>query len=528
MSDIPPKLINLGNMSDKQLMIENIIRQSKKNPDMKIYDNQIQTADFIAKSIKDCPMRSMFQIIAPMQSGKTGVIISTSIELCDIGYDFDKQIIITGLSDNSWVEQTMNRMTGIMKDEIKVLHRPQLLKHNHLFENLENGVIIIDESHTASEEAMILAKEFDKFGFNDHEVLQKKNIKIIAVSATPDGVYEGMKNNPPETYMIINFKPDHGYTGLKELLERGQIKDGRKLIQFDKDGSIVTQQNKESLTKVRREMREKYKNKGNRYHIFRLPHGITESDATELFEQTWGVGEFRILWWCDSFKNKTINFDILEKEPECHTFIFVKERLRMAKTIHKSFLGILYDRIPKSQKDNGALSQSLAGRCCGYYKNDDIIIYTDIQSIKNYVGMIENEWSSNANNYRSKTVTYSNGHVKSINTYIGTGKDDITMGQTETEQEEFDTFEEMKKFICDKLLKSGPRKSTLEKNKTVDGFYVHHEDTIKKVRKYDDVKNNKRGLSSKATKGTSTYRWIPCYKDITDKNTLVFVVIYTP
>jgi len=524
----PPSHIMTERFRDEyEITLALLKLQARDDPESKIFDNQKSKALEIKSAIESNSELSYVNVFSPMQSGKTGVIIQTAIEFVQLGYSFSNQIILSGLSDKQWLQQTTKRLPYNARDKIKVLHRPQILKHNHIFENLKNAIIFIDESHCASEEDMTLYKMFKKFGFDDHAKLQENNIKIITVSATPDAVYESIKTNPDNTYMTVNFKPAPGYNGLKEYLERGQIKDASKLIRIDKNGSILTRENKIALNdNVQFLIDNFYAGKGNKYHMFRIDHGINEAEIRQLFTSVFGE-TINILWWCD--KKADIDFDILKREPAKHTFIILKERCRQAKTLHKKYLGVMYDRIP-NMKYNGILSQSLPGRCCGYYRNDDIIIFTDMQSIKNYIQMSENGWCFNAQNYKSKTVTYTQGNVKSINTYIGTGNDGITMGQTETNQKEFDTFEEMKKFIQDHITRrkgSGPRNKTLEDNKTVDGFYVHHEDTIKKVRKYDDVKNNKRGLSSKSTEGKSSYRWIPCYKDITDKNTLVFVLIYT-
>lgn len=521
----PPPHIMIERFREEYEITLAILRlQARDYPESKIHDNQISQALEIKSAIENNTEISYVHMFAPMQSGKTGVMIRTAIEHLNLGYKFENQIIISGLSDKQWVKQTSDRLPCNMKDKVKVLHRPQILKHNHIFENLKNAIIFIDESHCASEEDMTLYNMFKKFGFDDHVKLQENNIKIITVSATPDAVYESIKTNPDNTYITVNFKPAPGYNGLKEFLERGQIKDASKLIRIDKNGSILTRENKIALNDNVQFLIDNFYSGRFRYHMFRIDHGISEAEISDLFKSVFGE-TINILWWCD--KKADINFDILKREPAKHTFIFLKERCRQSKTLHKKYLGVMYDRIP-NMKYNGILSQSLPGRCCGYDRNDDIIIFTDMQSIKNYIQMSENGWCLNAHNYKSKTVTYKQGNVKSINTYVGTGRDGITMGQTETIQEEFHTMEEMRNFIKDKKLGRGPNKDSLEKLKNENGFYMHYADTIPEVCKYDDVKNKKRGLSSKKANGTSRWRWIPCYKDITNKNTLIFVLIYIP
>ena len=78
----------------------------------------------------------------------------------------------------------------------------------------------------------------------------------------------------------------------------------------------------------------------------------------------------------------------LSKIPEKHTFLFIKEKARCAVTfVRKDLIGILYERLPKSPKTD-VIVQGLAGRACGYDVDDGIIVFTDVDSIKCYVKML--------------------------------------------------------------------------------------------------------------------------------------------
>ena len=60
------------------------------------------------------------------------------------------------------------------------------------------------------------------------------------------------------------------------------------------------------------------------------------------------------------------DFDFLAIKPSKHTFVFILDRLRCAKTIHKQFIGVLYERATKVV-NRDAVIQGLAGRATGYH-----------------------------------------------------------------------------------------------------------------------------------------------------------------
>jgi hypothetical protein len=93
--------------------------------------------------------------------------------------------------------------------------------------------------------------------------------------------------------------------------------------------------------------------------------------------------------------------------PDKHTVIFIKDKLRCAKTITKTYIGIVYER--KSQKINdSSIIQSLLGRVTGYDVPADVLVYTSIDTIHRYKRLWDSEfratgqWNSNT----SKTMTY--------------------------------------------------------------------------------------------------------------------------
>ena len=68
------------------------------------------------------------------------------------------------------------------------------------------------------------------------------------------------------------------------------------------------------------------------------------------------------------------------------------EKARCAVTFaHKNLIGILYERLPKTPKDD-VIVQGLAGRACGYNVDDGIIVFTNVPSIERYVTMVDSDF----------------------------------------------------------------------------------------------------------------------------------------
>jgi len=88
--------------------------------------------------------------------------------------------------------------------------------------------------------------------------------------------------------------------------------------------------------------------------------------------------------------NYDINEIFLKHQPQFHIILFIKEKLRCAKTINKKYLGLCYDRI--STMDS-VIIQGLVGRMNGYDTNEDSICYTNIDTILRYEELWNSRWT---------------------------------------------------------------------------------------------------------------------------------------
>ena len=464
------------------------------------------------------------------QTGKTGCmtaliqhyILSNNIPI-------DNIYIITGLSDKEWKKDTKNRMPDSINS--RVFHRANLSKtFIRDIKEKQNSLIIMDEIQIACEENQTINKTFKECGFYDLDFILENDIKLIQFSATPDGNMNDILDWKHHSAKV-QLEPGEGYYGPKQAIEQERIK------QF-KDLTII-----ENVKELKNDM-ERYKNA--RYLIIRVPNKRKNKDGTnnqskvisnikKVFGENYEYNKNYL-----NVKKNEIN-DILEKQPEKHTFIFICETYRCAKTIEKKFIGILYERYT-SNPDDSSIIQGLFGRDTGYDNNGDSICYTNIPSIENYIKLWENDmefkkgikWNTKTTNYNeTDDITYSTGTFNSVK-HIEQLRDSCS---EKVKVIKFPFITKYKNFNdISKLFHKGGKyysknKRGPRKKKTDNGFQKETPTWMRKegpkiISKSifeEKEKNGEWGFYS--IKGNSHRCWA-CYSDINDPNTLEWWLIY--
>jgi hypothetical protein len=111
-----------------------------------------------------------------------------------------------------------------------------------------------------------------------------------------------------------------------------------------------------------------------KYHIIRTSHSFYHNLTVLHFKRVFKNADF--------FSDADMD-DLLAKPPLRHTFLFIKEKLRCAKTLNKDHLGVLYERITeKPQMDT--ILQGLVGRLTGYHKNKNSVVFSNPELVKEY------------------------------------------------------------------------------------------------------------------------------------------------
>ena len=168
---------------EKKHMMEDRKREGKQLT----YNNQQDAAQEIIQHFIEGKMYIV--LVAQPGVGKTGTVMEAQIGSAlhvNNGLLAEDMYVITGMSDKDWQEQFSKNLLPSFKDN--VYHRSNLGKHFDRLSSLKNGFIITDECHIANGKDMILSKTLKNAGLLDIELLEKKNNKLLDVSATPEGI----------------------------------------------------------------------------------------------------------------------------------------------------------------------------------------------------------------------------------------------------------------------------------------------------------------------------------------------------
>jgi hypothetical protein len=345
-----------------------------------IYPSQDHFGEEISKIFLD---RSMLSILALAltQSGKTGSMLGV-IKHClatpSLALPLSHIFIITGYSSVQWAEQTRDRFPPEMAGQI--FHRNQFNSFVKQVRDKTNVLIIIDEIQIAFGENQSVHNAFRQACIMDKEDLYKKDIKIVHFTATPRNTEQFKRSSFSK---IIFMMPPPGYISVFQLMESNRIrfyKDLTGLLEKT-DYTKVSWKDPKSAAPVNNDVYENIKEISEyitstpKYHIVRTgrtySHDVTILNFMKVFPDCAFVSEMET------------DLDILLNKPTVHTFVFIKDKLRCAKTVHKEHLGVLYERKTRRSFMNSTI-QGLAGRLTGYHNNQNSVVFTNPVMIRKY------------------------------------------------------------------------------------------------------------------------------------------------
>ena len=506
-----------------------------------VYDSQKMMAVGICEQLWTTHTL-VITLVAQMQWGKTGVLLEVAYKCAthpSKSISPENVIILTGLSDQEWKEQTQDRM---MRD-FKVWMRQDVKNHIEILSSLRNGLIIIDECHFASSENTVLQQTLLQSGLLDLEQLEERNIRIIQTSATPDNILldsktfentsddEEDQENPKDRKhrhktLIPDLTDSPTYVGLAEIKKDGRLKQVLDLTKTTRVEILIDHMKKFETPK---------------YHIIRVPNSSKTQPIVidNLVKASISAGFATPL--NHNGKEPLEDVDtLLNQVPEKHTIILIKDLWRQAKTFTDTNIGIVHERLCHN-KSNSAEAQGLAGRLCGHHKqrgDQAPYLYCDLDSVNRYIELFTHGFNylRPGINWRSGTLVTRNGVVrKKANSYAGDlAADDqvvvISPPLVEPHIEKLKTEEEVKEYYRQLKLRfpekfpdssRGPNKRSFL-NTNSRGFY---EATIRSVRKVYSTKEmwNERRCNIRNGAG---YGLRPCYTDTSDPRTLEWWFIY--
>ena len=349
-----------------------------------IFPNQDHFGKEIAAEFMDRNIVSILAL-ALTQSGKTGSMLGV-IKHClaepSLAVPMENIFVITGYSSTEWVEQTRDRFPEELRE--RVFHRNRLASFVKEVKHLNNVLILMDEIQIAFGDKQSIHNAFVDAGLMSKEQLYARDVKVVQFTATPRNT-DNFRKYPYSK--IVLMTPPPGYISIFQLLEANRIRLYKDVCGALKEVNYADVNWKDPTTakpvlpSVENNIKELAKEMGSvpRYHIVRTGrlqmHDVTILNFKKVYPRAIMLSEM------------DIDLDeVLMKAPRQHTFIFIKDKLRCAKTLHKEHLGILYDRMTQKTSMNSVV-QGLAGRLTGYHTNQHSIVYTSPQMIRKYFNL---------------------------------------------------------------------------------------------------------------------------------------------
>ena len=455
----------------------------KNNPSNKIHSNQKEVAKQIIQNFQQNNLINQM-VVSPTQSGKTGIVCETIRLLVNtITIPANNIYIITGLSSIEWKNQTKERIPEFFAN--RVYHRNDLItKFKDDIKDKENVFIIMDEIQVASAKDQTIHKVFNELGFMDLKTIFKKDVKFLEITATPNGtIYDLMKwGDDLSSKIIVN--PPKEYTSCFKLLEQGRVKQYQEY-------------SLESLKELKETIETTYSTP--RYHIIRGRTAEQQDLIIEYFKDTFG-DDCKYITFDFNSEEDDIN-TILNVAPTQHTFVFIKERLRCAKSIDdKKVMGVYYERFT-SNPDDDVIIQGMLGRATGYNDNGDSIVYTNIDSILRYKELLESKFERTDIKWNSSSTVFRGEKLRSCN-YFNTPQNVKGFTATEFERDDVETPEEKKERIKREKEEKEAKKQEREKQKEERQKMKAEKDAEKEAKKKEreEKKKQKEGKKNKEPK----------------------------
>ena len=272
------------------------------------------------------------------------------------------------------------------------------------------------------------------------------------------------------------------------------------------------------------------------YVLIRTKTSYKQSISKQLIKQIFKEDETNFIYYDG---NSYITLDILKIKPIKTTIIFIKEKLRCSITLYKQYISVLYDRSNCWKSNDDTSIQGLAsGRSSGYDDNGKYIVFGDINCFNKYIELYEANFGDNSIIWSSTTTTTIDKITQSRGTYnndecIKTGKrTDNKKNCKNILTKECKSYQEAQEFV-DTISKNKHKIAMRDKDKN--GYYVSIGLSKKpltiETAKDNSIKRLKRNSQTtrlnKPDKET-TYPYIvqPCYRDLNDINSLVWLVTY--
>jgi len=490
----------------------------------KIFPNQELIAAQVIAGFKDNRVINIM-VVAQTQSGKTGSMEATIKKFMEDSGEpipIENIYIITGLSSVEWKAQTIERLPDSVQS--RVFHRGDLPKtFVDEIRNKQNVLIIMDEIQVAAKKGQTIRKSFEAAGLLDKQTLYRNDVKILEYTATPDGtIYDLMKwGNASKKIMA---EAGENYVSSYDLYERGNVRQYKDLCGYDRHTHTIHPSIQNNVNELKQCI-DSFETP--RYHIIRTQNGSLHNITIDNIKSVLTPENYEYIKYDRTSEMNDIN-NTLIKKPKKHTIIFVKEMLRCAKTLIKTYLGVVYERHTMNP-DDATIIQGLVGRTTGYDTNPYVICFTNIDSIIKYDTLWKSNFEDKTVQWKSKTTKFVRGNIQGCKTF----NDTVGMVGFETDEPVVEiqtrepvitkraTQDEIKKYYNENLKPRlngrGPNRKSPDSN----GLFKATIRSNTRVYSWEEVRSErKQGLTD------NNYRLYPCYENPSDSTTLEFWLIH--
>jgi hypothetical protein len=319
----------------------------------------------------------------------------------DFIIDYNNVRIITGMSNALWEKNLKNKIPKCFED--KIFHHGQLQHVNLNLNDLNNGLIIIDEIDCGGKEDQKLHQTLRDFGILNIDNIEKNNLRIVLTSATMITEILKLDEWKKNLYRHIQMTIPSNYLSHKDMLDRKLIDDSYPL-------------NKEENVKkwLKDDILNNYKD-DYRIHIVRLNIHKNSNNINLIrdlcekyniyFYDYSREGDIKTEKEIEKIFNETINN---------HTVIGIKGLFRRANLIPNKWklkIGATHE-LHTEDVDYSVQIQGLTGRMTGYWK--DVVDSgfktgphrTSIKAIIEYENVYNNPFNKKHNYKKNNEDTF--------------------------------------------------------------------------------------------------------------------------
>lgn len=325
-------------------------------------------------------------LVAQPGVGKTGTILEV---LRQFGQHNDPKwqshindmLLLTGMSDTEWTRTVADGTLPIFE---KIIHHRAMLRRDArnapAMSTMRNGLIITDECHVAAQEGQTISTALKNAGLSSIPALRERNMRMLDVSATPEGVLADLLKWREHTAVVV-LQPDDTYKGFQSMKSDGRLLNS-------KDFDLEKQEDAHRLMKI---FDDRYKDcSTKKYFAFRISSDTARGNIRNAC--------LRLGWDHENHDSKDRVEDIdavMEKPPVKHKVFFVKGFWRASKRIVRQHVGGSYEA-PTIRPDDTSKSQGLTARFCSTFNWDGEqanvglrpLHFDDLESINRYL-----EWT---------------------------------------------------------------------------------------------------------------------------------------